>query len=212
MRLAAECPRCPAPVTGNGTTRECPEHGDVVPLWRACDPSYEAFADYLHLARGLPTWLPWPLPAGWQVSDFGCVGGSDVGPQAGFVSCGGSSELDGVVELTVVSEEPGVGLASRCGQVARDDPGREVAEEAPLTRINVEGSTTSLWSVSTSDTPHEVLDRAVLAGEAGGRWLWLVLRPASATLCLTELGPLANVAELGPTLISVPFGTRPRSW
>jgi len=34
------------------------------------------------------------------------------------------------------------------------------------------------------------LDRSVVAGEARGRWLWVVLRPASAILlCYSNGGP-----------------------
>ena len=57
-----------------------------------------------------------------------------------------------------------------------------------------------------------MLDRAVLAGESMGRWLWLVLRPASAALLLLDLGALQDVAELGPELVALPFGSVPRAW
>jgi hypothetical protein len=213
MRLEAECPRCAALVHGSGATVDCPTHGPVAPLWRSVDPCYEAFAEHLTISRGLPTLMLWPLPVGWQVTDFGCVGGLDGGlPLATFVTCGGPSELDGVVEVTVVSEEPGVGLAGRCGRIGHDDPGADTADDPPLLRIDVDGVSTPLWIVSTADTGGEVLDRVVLAGEALGRWLWLVLRPASAALSLEQLGSLADVAGFGPALVSLPFTKVPRPW
>lgn len=210
MRLEPGCPRCASTVTGTGSDWICATHESIVPLWRAADPDYDAFAEYLVLARPLPTWLPWPLPDGWQVTDFGAVGAEGTSPQAAYVTCSGPSELDGAVEMTVVTEEPGVGLAARCGGVRHSDPGREAGEGTPPARIRVDGATVPMWLVST-DGP-TTLDRAVLAGEAMGRWLWVVLRPASAALSLNELGALQDVSSLGPQLVTLPFGRVPRSW
>ena len=211
MRLEPECPRCPAPVSGTGASWRCPTHQAIVPLWRATDPDYDAFAEYLVLSRPLPTWLPWPLPDGWQVTDFGCVGLEGAAPQAAYVTCSGPSELDGAVELTVVTEEPGVGLAARCGGVRHPDPGPEAGEGMPPTKVRVGGASVPLWVVSPDEAPG-TLDRAVLAGEARGRWIWLVLRPGSAALLLNEMGALQDVSELGPQLVALPFGRVPRSW
>ena len=213
MRLEPECPRCPAAVTGTGSAWLCATHESIVPLWRVTEPDYDAFAEYLVRSRPLPTWLPWPLPDGWQVTDFGAVGHEGGTPQAAYVTCTGASELDGVVELTVVTEEPGVGLAARCGGVTHSDPGREAGEGVPPARIRVEGASVPMWLVSTDDAgPDDALDRAVLAGEAGGRWLWLVLRPASAALLLPEMGPLHDVSSFGPLLVTLPFARVPRAW
>lgn len=211
MKLEPECPRCTATVTGAGSSWRCATHDEIVPLWRVLDPGYDAFAEYLVLSRPLPTWLPWPLPDQWQVTDFGCVGLEGFDPQAAFVTCSGPSELEGIAELTVITEEPGVGLAARCGGAEHADPGREAGEGVPPTRIRVDGATVPMWVIST--TPGTgTLDRAVLAGEAMGRWIWLVLRPASAALLLPEMGPLQDVAELGPQLVTLPFGRVPRAW
>jgi hypothetical protein len=198
-------------VTGTGTAWLCPTHEAIVPLWRATDPDYDAFAQYLVLSRPLPTWLPWPLPPGWQVTDFGVVGLEGTTAQAAYATCSGPSELDGAVELSVITEEPGVGLAARCGGVRHSDPGREAGVGPPPTRIRVDGATVPMWLVSTEQGT-TTLDRAVLAGEAMGRWIWLVLRPGSAALSLNELGPLHDVSELGPQLVTLPFGRVPRSW
>ena len=52
-------------------------------------------------------------------------------------------------------------------------------------------------------------DRSVFAGEAAGRWLWLVLRPASAMLLLRDDWILRDIAGLGPQLVELPFGGPP---
>jgi hypothetical protein len=62
--------------------------------------------------------------------------------------------------------------------------------------------------VSTSDSD-PAFDRSVFVGEAHGRWLWLVLRPASAALLLKDEWILIDVADLGPELVDVPFGGHP---
>lgn len=211
MRLAPECPRCSADVSGAGESWECPVHGPVVPLWRAEEPGYDAFAEYLVLARQLPTWMPWPLPPGWQVTDFGCVGTEGHEPRAAFASCSGPSELDGVVEVTVVTEEPGVGLGARCAGVTYTDPGPETVGTPSTARVRVGGANVPMWAVSTSDSGGE-LDRSVFAGESHGRWMWLVLRPASAALLLQDMAGLHDVSDLGPELVALPFGSLPPSW
>ncbi len=211
MRLDPSCPRCADPVSGAEASWRCLTHGQIVPLWRVEEPDYDAFAEHLVLSRPLPSWLPWPMPPGWQVSDFGCVSVEGRSPRAAFVTCTGATELDGVVELTVVTEEPGVGLGARVGGVDQTDPGREVGEGPPAAKVRVDGLGVPLWPVSTSGGK-EALDRSVLAGEALGRWLWLVLRPAAAALLLSDLGELLDVSELGPELVALPFVSVPRSW
>jgi hypothetical protein len=197
-------------VTGTGASWLCPTHGSIVPLWQAVRPDYDAFAEYLVLSRPLPTWLPWPLPEGWQVTDFGAVGLEGTAPQAAYVTCTGPSDLDGVVALTVLTEEPGVGLGARCGRVTHTDPGRDAGVGVPPTRIRVDGATVPMWLVPSDGV--ETLDHAVLAGEALGRWLWLVVRPASAVLLLQEVAAFQDVSELGPQLVALPFGQAPRGW
>lgn len=213
MRLKPECPRCSAYISPSGGAWACPTHQTVVPLWRVREPCYEAFAEHLVLSRGLPTWLPWPMPVGWEVADFGCVGGEGMTPQAVFVTCVGMSEVDGPLEVTAVTEEPGVGLGARCAGVPHADPGQEAGQDAPPTRVRIEHGTVPAWLVSTSeDGGADLLDRAVLAGEAYGRWLWLVLRPGAVVLSLDAMPPLVDVGGFGAQLVALPFGRRPPSW
>jgi hypothetical protein len=189
----------------------CRDHGTITPLWRAKTAGYDEFHDYLQASHGMPTWLPWPLQPGWAVSDFGCVAAPGQEASASFVSCTGTTELDGVVEVAVVAEEPGVGLGARCAGVDRTDPGADIGDGPPHVKIHLDGHPAALWALSTSECD-SAFDRSVFAGEAHGRWLWLVMRPASAALLLNDEWTLSDVARLGPQLVDLPFSDIPRAW
>lgn len=210
MTLAPGCPRCPSPVSGEGPWH-CSDHGVTTPLWRPVSPGYDDFADCLGRSRPLPSLAPWPLPPGWAISDFGAVTGESGNARACFVTCAGPTDLDGVVEVSVVSEEPGVGLGARCAGVTRTDPGADLGDGPPATRVRVEGHQIPLWPVSTSATD-STFDRSVFAGEAHGRWMWVVLRPASAALMLVEDWPLTDLGTLGPELVALTFVGAPPAW
>lgn len=211
MTLAAGCPRCSSPVSQDGDGWTCGDHGRIVPLWRPGVASYEALAAHLSRCREVPTLVPWPLAPGWAITDFGCVVLPGQDARASVLSCHGASDLDGVVELTIVSEEPGVGLGARCAGTSRTDPGGEVGDGPPHAKVRVDGHPLPLWSVSTSESSTS-FDRSVFVGEAHGRWLWLVLRPASAALLLRDEWILCDLAGLGPELIDVPYEGNPPPW
>ena len=211
MALGAGCPRCPSPVREEDGRWTCLDHGAITPLWRPALADYETFVEHLAAAGSLPTLLPWPMPPGWTITDFGCVARPDADARASFVTLSGTSDLDGVVEVDVVSEEPGVGLGCRCAGLVRTDPGAEIGDGPPHAKVRIDGHPISLWSVLTSEVD-ATFDRSVFAGEALGRWLWLVLRPASAALLLKDEWLLANIADLGPELIDLPFGGPPPAW
>lgn len=69
----------------------------------------------------------------------------------------------------------------------------------------------ALWVVSTSGVDPD-FDRSVVVGEAFGRWLWLVMRPASAMLLLREEWILRDASGLGAPLIELAFGGPPPVW
>jgi hypothetical protein len=211
MALAPGCPRCLTPLDGTEPPWRCPDHGLVTPLWRPEKANYEDLAEHLRRCRSIPTLLPWPLSPGWSITDFGCVVDPGSEARANLASCSGVSDLDGVVELTVVSEEPGVGLGSLLAGTGRTDPGTEIGDGPPHAKVRLDGHPISLWTVTTSDRDRD-FDRSVFAGEAHGRWLWLVLRPASAALLLNDEWILMDIADLGPELIDLPFGGHPPSW
>jgi hypothetical protein len=211
--LRVGCPRCSAPVgeTGAGGW-SCPEHGEVLPLWRPEAASYEAFASHLGRTATFPTYLPWPLGPGWSISDFAAVAPKR-GPAAASMTCvSGTSVLDGPVDVIVVSEEAGTGLGARIAGLGADtDPGQELGDGPPTVRVRLESRAVGLWPVSVSSSDGE-LDRSVLLGEAEGRWLWLVLRPASAILLLRDDWILRDVSGTGPGLVALPFGGPGPAW
>jgi hypothetical protein len=134
----------------------------------------------------------------------------------------GTSDLDGEVEVTIVSEEPGIGLGSRCAGTTYDDPGPQISNGPPAIRVRAGGRTVPLWLVedhlddhdaqSGNPSDDELLARAVFAGEADGRWLWLVMKPASAALLLHDDWLLADVTGFGPEALEMPFGGPRPGW
>ncbi len=211
MPLSVGCPRCAAPVAEVAAGWSCMEHGAVEPLWRDDEPTYAAFADHLRRSRSVPTYLPWPLSPGWTVSDFAAVGADPDRARATMTCTTGVSPLDGPVDLTVVTEEAGTGLGARVAGTAHADPGAEIGEGRSGLRVRVERQVVPLWPVSTSGTAGE-WDRSVVVGEAQGRWLWLVLRPASAVLLLRDGWHLRDASQVGPHLVELPFGGPAPPW
>lgn len=205
MSLAASCVRCPAPVV------PCPDHGGRTVLWRPEEASYDAFAEHLGTARELPTYVPWPIGPGWSITDFAAAA-EDGRDACATLSCtSGTSELDGPVDVFVVLEEVGTGLGARCAGTRHDDPGPEIVDRPPTARVRIGRQPVNLWDISTSSDDEE-FDRSVLAGEAGGRWLWIVLRPASALLLLRDDLILRDLSHVGPQLVATPFGGHRPAW
>jgi hypothetical protein len=173
----------------------------------------------LSTAGEFPTYLPWPMSPGWTVSDFAVVGGLHEwqSAKATLTCSSGTSALDGPVDVFVVSEESGTGLGARCAGTIHLDPGPEIGVGPPAVRVRIGSQSVPLWSVSTvssvsSGGDDRELDRSVVAGEADGRWLWVVLRPASAILLLRDEWILRDVSGIGPPLVEMPFGGPSPSW
>ena len=176
----------PTPSSPSAARSCAVSHGSVPPLWRPTSSRRTTpSASTCGAAEGLPTYLPWPMSPGWRVSDFGVVGEPSREPRATVSACSGPSDLDGPVDVLVVTEEPGTGLGARCAGLVSSDPGPEVGLGPAMARVRVGGQPVSLWPVSTAEAD-PAGDRTVLAGEAFGRWLWLVLQPASALLLLRD--------------------------
>lgn len=212
MSFAASCVRCSAPVLEEpGGHWTCPDHGVTGALWRAEEASYDAFVEHLGTASSFPTYLPWPMSPGWSVTDFAAVGDRPGRVTATLTCTSGTSELDGPVDVLVVAEEAGVGLGARCAGTRYVDPGAEIADRPPTARVRIGSQGVNLWDVSTSRSDGE-FDRSVLAGEAAGRWLWIVLRPASALLLLRDDWILRDISDAGPQLVELPFGGHRPGW
>ncbi len=177
------------------------------PFWRPEHASYSALEEHLARTPGFPTYLPWPLAAGWRIADFGAAG-EPGRVLATLTELHGMSQDDGSVRLTVVAEEPGCGLGARVAGTVHSDPGAQIGERPADARIKVGTSAVPLWTVSTHDASHD-LDRSVLAGEADGRWLWLVLRPASALLLMQSPWRFADAGAIGTGLLGTAFGRQP---
>lgn len=207
--MTPHCPRCPAPVTDSGGAWTCGDHGGVPPLWRTEEATYDAFAEHLARAGDFPTYLPWPMAAGWRVTDFGVVKGYGRA-QATVTGVAGATEYDGPVEMVVVSEEAGVGLGARCAAMVYSDPGHEIAASPPTVWVRIDSQSVPVWAVGLSEDIEA--DRSVVAGEAQGRWLWLVIRPASAIMVLGKELLLSDVSGLGAPLLELDFGGPPPSW
>ena len=111
----------------------------------------------------------------------------------------------------MIAEDPGVGLGARCAGTAYDDPGDQIGVGQQAIRVHAEGRAVPLWPVDPAqDGPPLV--KSVFAGEADGRWLWLVLRPAAAALLLRDEWLLANVTGFGPEALEMPFGGARPTW
>jgi hypothetical protein len=205
MSLVTGCVRCSAPVV------PCPDHGGRAALWRPEEASYDAFAEHLATAQMFPTYLPWPISPGWTVTDFATVADGVRDARATLTCTSGTSELDGPVDVIVVAEEAGIGLGARCAGTRYDDPGTDIGDRPPAARVRIDRQWVNLWDISTSSDDGE-FDRSVLAGEAAGRWLWVVLRPASALLLLHDDLILRDVSRDGPGLVELPFGGPRPGW
>lgn len=188
-------------------------HGPTYPFWRPEAAEYESFAEVIGRYKDVPTYLPWPMSPGWSIADFGCVT-ADADPESAVLATVtgtvGTSDLDGPVEVTVVSEDPGIGLGARCARSSYVDPGDQIGQGAATVRVRAGGRQVQLWPVDSAGD-EDPLVRSVFVGESDGRWLWLVLRPAAAALLLHDEWLLADVTGFGPEALEMPFGgPRPR--
>jgi hypothetical protein len=195
-------------------------------LLRPDEASYDGFIEALSAAGDLPTYLPWPMSPGWSVTDFAVVSRSPRGADArATMTCtSGTSALDGPVDVFVVTEESGTGLGARCAGTGHLDPGPEIGIGPPMVKVRIGSQSVPMWPVSTvtGDTARggsaggsagdPELDRSVVAGEALGRWLWIVMRPASAVLLLRDEWILRDVSGIGPPLVEMPFGGPAPAW
>lgn len=149
----------------------------------------------------VPLWCPWPLPNNWTVTGVGWAGDERTPVRACVLACSGPSPLTGgPADLLLVSEVPGVGLASRYAGLPGVDPGPALATvmagRPAGAKVRALGHPTPLWSVPSPE------ERSAYVGEARGVWLVVVAWPASAGYLLAEDLVLCDLIDwLPPELV-----------
>lgn len=215
MPLLLSCPRCTREVKASPSDPdvECPVHGMVVPLARPHVVDIEGLREVSELVPERSIYLPWPMSPRWAIADFGCVAGAQ---SATFSVILGSTVPDGRVEISVISEDPGVGLGARCAGLAGVDPGRqlgaEVGGDRPSAYVRIDSRAVPLWIIKSLDPDADPFATTAFAGEADGRWLWLVIRPASAALLMRDDWLLSDISGISADALGMPFGDERASW
>lgn len=172
-----------------------------MPLQPSGRPS-AAYVAHLTADSAVPFWLPWPLLRGWVVTALLHCADDVAGVRATATVVSGPSPLGGPADLTLVAEEPGVGLGSWLAGLPGPDPGDRLGGP-PHAKLDVSGHPAPMWSVPTP------ADRAAYVGESGGRWLWAVLRPQDAGVLLLEDLGVADLRVLGREADLLPYGAPP---
>ncbi len=147
-----------------------------------------------------PLWVPWPVPLGWTFAGLGHVRVADADGASTVSSWIGQDPFGDPVEVFFVCEEAGTGLGSYFAGLLTNYPPASVGEGAPHAKFEVEGRSVPLWSVEAEP------DRAAYAGEAAGRWLWVVAHPAEASAIVVEPLMLVDARGLGAELAVLPLG------
>lgn len=149
----------------------------------------------------MPAWAPWPIPAGWCFAGCAhCRPGPRGADAATVTSWMGDDPFGDPVETLLVCEEAGSTVGGHFGDLATSYPPSLVGQGPPHAKLHVEGRSADLWSVATSS------DRSVYAGEAAGRWLWMVMHPAAAGAIVLEPLHLVDIRTLGAELALLPLG------
>jgi hypothetical protein len=177
-------------------------HGDVDPVAPVGLPTPERLSRDLSSEppSDVPFWLPWPLPAGWLATGITHAGDDRHGVRASLVACTGPNPVGGPADLVIISEELGVGLGSHWAGLPGPDPGELIATQTgPSAKVQAAGHPTALWCVPGAE------DRAVYVGEALGRWLWMILWPASAGVLAADHITLIDLRD-APCDLDVPLG------
>lgn len=201
------CPRCGLPARAPGiwsNAWRCDAHGDIDPVAPIGLPTRERLDRDLKVgsatASDVPFWLPWPLPTGWLATGITHAGDDRHGVRATLISCTGPNPLGGPADLVIVAEEPGVGLGACWAGLGGPDPGEQMASTTgPHAKVHAAGHPTALWCVNGGE------DRAVYVGEALGRWLWMILWPASAGIFVADHITLIDLRD-APLDLDIPLG------
>ncbi len=148
--------------------------------------------EHVRAAATVPFWVPSPLLPGWTVTGLGYAGDDRTGARATLLACAGPAPLGGVADVVLVAEEPAVGLGAGYAGLPVSTPVPDLSGPAAA-KVHAAGHPTALWTVAAAPP-----DRAVLAGEALGVWLWAVLWPAEAGYVLLEHVVLHDLRDRVP--------------
>lgn len=147
-----------------------------------------------------PLWTPWPVPENWKFTGLAHTGRS-VSDGSAVTCWSGPDPFGDPAEMLLISEEAGAGVGSHFAALPVTYPGPEVGEGSPHARFTVEDRLVPLWAVDGVQP-----DRAVYAGEAAGRWLWVIVHPAEAGALMVEPMRLVDARDLGAELTVLPVG------
>ena len=147
-----------------------------------------------------PLWTPWPVPFGWTFGRFAHAAPRDGAGSATVASWTGTDPFGDPAELVLVCEEAGAGVGSHFAGLSMSYPSKGVGEGPPHAKFSVDGRPVPLWSVESAS------DRAVYAGEAAGRWLWVIVHPAESAAIVVQPMQLVDARELGAELTVLPVG------
>jgi hypothetical protein len=147
-----------------------------------------------------PLWTPWPVPVGWTFAGLAhtCRGDTDEGSTV--ASWMGMDPFGDPIEILFVCEEAGTGLGSQFAGLDTNYPPGAVGHGPPHAKFGLDGRPVPLWSVEAHP------DRAVYAGEAAGRWLWVIVHPAEASAIMVQPLTIVDARSLGAELQVLPVG------
>jgi hypothetical protein len=147
-----------------------------------------------------PLWTPWPVPVGWTFAGLAYTGVGAPDGGSTVASWMGDDPFGDPIEILFVCEEAGTGLGSHFAGLDTNYPPASVGQGPPHAKFGIDGRPVPLWSVQGHD------DRAVYAGEAAGRWLWVIVHPSEASAVVVQPITLVDARSLGAELSVLPVG------
>ncbi len=161
---------------------------------------------------GAPLWTPWPMPDGWACAGFAHTAGT--ARPSTVTSWNAQDPFGDPTEILFVCEEAGGGVGAYLAGLPLGYPTAGVGVGPPHARFDVAGHVVSLWaidgeatlpSLDETEAPLVGGDRAVYAGEAAGRWLWVIVYPAEAGVIVIQPLSLVDAHTLGAELTLLPL-------
>jgi hypothetical protein len=146
-----------------------------------------------------PLWAPWPVPEGWTFAGL-AHGDGEASEEATVAAWVGTDPFGDPAEMLLVCEELGAGVGSYFAGLEVSYPSSDVGQGPPHARFSIDSRPVPLWAVEARD------DRAVFAGEAAGRWLWVIMYPAEAGTIVVQPLQLVDARLLGAELSVLPVG------